>query len=630
MGNQQGKPGKDNDSGPKTETDKLAEHINMIAGKLITEQGFGDMKNLLDAKKCNDLVILTADVLEKHFTSKEVEYLDHRIKEGSVDTNPDSAIKTDNITFVEKKNIPDLDLVARDRGNRNLNTKKRRICIGLAKFYIKVAHVFAAIKSTINEEYLSREALEEERPISSSSQDYNIRNEAMTDYINRNRLRESNDYERERQRRMERENPEKIDMKQYLLSTPKGGGISSNRLSLCGRRLISLLREKPGQNGTELHPDFCNSENANRITDLSDELGIKELEILYKNLYEYDETTGDWRKQFKGMDEGNKKLFQEDLLKFYNQFTSDYVNPDATKESKLPDGISKFNDIKVPNYSKTVRCDQKSGQPGLNSSFLYMVGDELVVNPTLKEYVEHVKKMEDKVQAKHKELIEIIKELFKNLIDTTVEPPTEIIVINPDLDYPKLQEIVVKTRNLIVNMYLECDEDYKKGLQIYSKMIAEKFVEDAAKTTERLTEEREKILSEEGEESFYDKNENDSLNAYEQRKERMDRYSSRMDVNIDEDSRKDREESPTYIKNIEENKRRAINEIEKQAELAKVIKQFENKDRDRETTGVDYRRQQGGRRKTKYRKRKQKRTNKKTLKATKSYKKNKNYKILSK
>ena len=236
--------------------------------------------------------------------------------------------------------------------------------------------------------------------------------------------------------------------------------------------------------------------------------------------------------------------------------------------------------------------------------------------------------MEDKVQAKHKELIEIIKELFKNLIDTTVEPPTEIIVINPDLDYPKLQDIVVKTRNLIVNMYLECDEDYKKGLQIYSKMIAEKFVEDAAKTTERLTEEREKILSEEGEESFYDKNENDSLNAYEQRKERMDRYSSRMDVNIDEGSRKDREESPTYIKNIEENKRRAINEIEKQAELAKVIKQFENKDST--TTGVDYRRQQGGRRKTKYRKRKQKRTNKKTLKATKSYKKNKNYKILSK
>ena len=47
----------------------------MIAGKLITEQGFGDMKNLLDAKKCNDLVILTADVLEKHFTSKRLNIL---------------------------------------------------------------------------------------------------------------------------------------------------------------------------------------------------------------------------------------------------------------------------------------------------------------------------------------------------------------------------------------------------------------------------------------------------------------------------------------------------------------------------------------------------------------------------
>ena len=170
-------------------------------------------------------------------------------------------------------------MVARDRSNRSLNTKKRRICIGLAKFYIKVAHVFAAIKSTINEEYLSREALEEERPISSSSQDYNIRNEAMTDYINRNRLRESNDYERERQRRMERENIGKVDMKQYLLSIPKGGGISSNRLSLCGRRLP--FKEKPGQNGTELHPDFCN-ENANRIADLPDNWALKSLKYYTK------------------------------------------------------------------------------------------------------------------------------------------------------------------------------------------------------------------------------------------------------------------------------------------------------------------------------------------------------------
>ena len=33
------------------------------------------------------------------------------------------------------------------------NIKKKRVCIGIAKFYVKIAHIFAAIVTTINPVY---------------------------------------------------------------------------------------------------------------------------------------------------------------------------------------------------------------------------------------------------------------------------------------------------------------------------------------------------------------------------------------------------------------------------------------------------------------------------------------------
>ena len=36
--------------------------------------------------------------------------------------------------------------------------KKKRVCIGIAKFYVKIAHVFAAIVMTINPVYTYKDA----------------------------------------------------------------------------------------------------------------------------------------------------------------------------------------------------------------------------------------------------------------------------------------------------------------------------------------------------------------------------------------------------------------------------------------------------------------------------------------
>ena len=454
MGNQPSTAKSGLDDKPSNNTTVLAEYINTIASELIRGQDFRDMKNLLDPRKCNDLVIMTADIFEKYLTGKEVEYLDHRIKDGVVDTNSETALTTDNIAFFKKNDLKNLDIDTR-KSERELGTRKRRICIGIAKFYIKIAHVFAAIKTTINEEFIK------ESSSSRSSRSYDDYKEG--DYY---------DYYQEKY-------------------GGGGGERGSARMSLCGRRLVSLLNDRNSSRGTVFSPEICSSEYKNRIRQLDHELGIPELESLYNNMYEYDEAKKDWKKQFSGRDKKNDEEYKKDLKSLYNQITSDYT-VEGAKNDSLPNDVNKFGDVTVPSYDNSGRCS-KDDKSSLRNEILYKIGDQYVENPIIVEYTKHIKKMEDEIQKKHKELTDILKEIFKNKKD----PETEKIeiVIDPELTFEKLQKIVEKTRKSIVQMYLDCDKNYKEGIKIYSQLIAAKIVEKAEASTDRILQERDEIVS---------------------------------------------------------------------------------------------------------------------------------------
>ena len=99
------------------------------------------MENLSDINYCNNLVILTSDILKKNFDAIEIDYLANRIKNGE-EVN---IMTKDKVVHSSKKGFEKLD-------EKNA-TKKKRLCIGIAKFYIKIAHVFAAIVTTINPTY---------------------------------------------------------------------------------------------------------------------------------------------------------------------------------------------------------------------------------------------------------------------------------------------------------------------------------------------------------------------------------------------------------------------------------------------------------------------------------------------
>ena len=150
-----------NGSNDKLETKSVGKLVDYIATHYILTMDFQSLTKLFDKKYCDNLIILTSEVLERHFTEMEITYLAERVKEG--DQMTDNKQKTDvaqgsgqpilekdKMLFFEKEGLSKLDI--------QNHVKKRNVCLGIAKFYIKIAHLFAAILKTINPLYIYKDA----------------------------------------------------------------------------------------------------------------------------------------------------------------------------------------------------------------------------------------------------------------------------------------------------------------------------------------------------------------------------------------------------------------------------------------------------------------------------------------
>jgi hypothetical protein len=187
---------------------------------------------------------------------------------------------------------------------------------------------------------------------------------------------------------------------------------------------------------------------------LIDEPGIRELLTLYLD-DEYDYSNG----KFKGMSDNTKKQFMKDLKTFYTAFTGN---------AEMPENITKFSDIKLRNYNNTKGCENINGilkKPNKIAST-----DELFV-----KYAENLNNMINGAANNQQKLLTIINALFS----FTTNPYTQKkqVRINPELTEEKLQEIIEKTRKLIIDLYVKCELDYLNGIKIYEAIVEKKILE---------------------------------------------------------------------------------------------------------------------------------------------------------
>jgi len=348
-------------------------------------------------------------------------------RENNNSSTLNSELTTEKEIFIDKTQL------------ENLSKKKKYKCIGIAKYYVKIAHIFAAIITTISPVFRYKD------PASGQM--------VQTDFLKKDTI-------------------------------PKNVPRKLIKLNICDKRISSLQRGrkfmKSNDKDAVVFPKMCsfNYDKNGILKNLSDEPGIKELaQLYYDDNYNYLDGT------FSGMSVETKKQYLSDLKTFYLAFTdSDNIH------SEMP---QTFSDIKLRDYMKMKpdKCQPRSGEKTADYNKIYTVSKE---DDLFKQYGANIKNMIQSAADKQQELLSVIDKLFY------IEPgKTESkIRVHPKLTEQLLQEQVVKTRKIIMELYVKCETDYVSGLKIYEAIVESKMKDTRTKQQSNHEREQTRLVTE--------------------------------------------------------------------------------------------------------------------------------------
>lgn len=331
--------------------------LNYIATRYILTMDFQSLKNLQDPKYCDEMIIITSDIIKKYYNEHEVEFLQQKIEQGQ-QTNK---LSKDKLLYFNKNYLSN---TAVDNG-----IKKNRMCIGIAKFYIKIAHIFSAIVMTVNPIYVYK----------------NNDNQTI-----KKSLLEKKDIPKGSEPKIEKMGIcnarfELLNIGNNFLNKMNFGNNTKNEEYDEDGNVITGNNANSIENNTNLQKKYCNinkkiSTNTSK-ENLSDEPGIPELMNLYYDKYDYE------KGEYNNMSDESSERFKNDLFLFYKHFSG----IEEIIKKKYPDlnekqlnekvsqefnnqGIKKFSDIKLKDYSSTFEniCFNKMGDVVNNSSLDYV------------------------------------------------------------------------------------------------------------------------------------------------------------------------------------------------------------------------------------------------------------------
>ena len=464
---------------------EFKKYINAVATKYILTQNFQDFIKLNDPKHCSNLVILTSKIMEKYLGSKEILYLDQYMKGDDVINR----METDSVMYLDKNSLGDLDI-------KN-SIKKKRMCIGISKFYVKINMLFAAIITTIKPMSEVNKMLEKsgdlkEEPTSLITD----KEEPVTEHSDADETHELKpELDDDPQAPIPQAPIPQAPIPQapipqapnvpLPLSMSRGGGpedgdedeggdkstlnvpledkdqipdfvpiiakVGTN--TFCSKRLEALMASKKIVNGTSLfkvQPKVCNISGT-----LKKEPGISELEDLYRDKFNY--TNG----EFNGMSDEMQEEYNQDIVDLQNVFS-----PDQAK-------VKKISQINMENFKDNSDC-----KPGGKFSKA-LEGS----SPYFQEYAKRLMKLETDTRFYENELLEILKQVF--YIDEDASP--QIVTIRGSLDDKKLNLLMKETRKTIVKLYKTCEMDFQSIMQVYYEIVKQHPDISIAKQEQKLS-----------------------------------------------------------------------------------------------------------------------------------------------
>ena len=366
-------------SSQPTDMKSLASHIDDIAVHYILKQNTIDILRLTDKEYYDNLIVLVGNLFEKKLSDIEIGSLNQRI-------------------FPETVQDAVLNLLP-------TNGKIKDMMIGnISKFYIKIMMIFSAIVSTIDPQY--------------SYDDDTGKKQLFY-------LKDIKSY---------KNIPKNVQPIVHQLTNP---------MNLCRKR-ISILRNKIESND----PDFitinpgeklCSTESAGYLTD---EIGIKELDLLYYDIF--DPETKTWKGRSKSMDH----KYKEDLNKFYTIFTG---------KAELPSNVTSFKDIELFDFRSIEYCRDSL----FTHDFIIPKDNELIIR-----YKEQVDLLEQSTTIYRAELLETLKKIFL----TKIENENMTYTIQSSLTLQDILNIENETRNTIINLYTNCEQYFIRALLIFEEL----------------------------------------------------------------------------------------------------------------------------------------------------------------
>ena len=459
-------------TGNTSDISKIRDRINIIATKYILGRKFNELTKLVSEKYCNDLMILTRDVLATNFTTEEIKYLA---------SDASTSVTSESVMYISKQDFANIE--------RATSNKKLLMCKGIAKFYIRIAHLFAAIATTVSPNWSAASP--------SSSSLGQVPGMGPVQGL------------------APGEGAPPPDAAQQM---PKRGGQNANAnananindADFCSVRIRALLGATNSQASVDtviVQPTVC-SIYASKENPLIRQPGMPDLGHLYNDIY--DGATG----RFSGKSIAMQNLYDSDLKKLYFAFTGD---------SDMPAQVKTFGDINIPSLTRYKECGPvvQTAKPAPVKDDPTVYRDQYGYRDTTREWREklyrdksreiqnaanskeyykgerenysgifttqfkvaknsgayiaygiHIKQMVLNADRARANLMQIIDKLFL-VVDDSSGKKRPIITIHPNLTYAMLDTLINQTREMIINLYVGCERDFYTGLGLLHVIIEE-------------------------------------------------------------------------------------------------------------------------------------------------------------
>ena len=446
--------------------------LNEIATDYILGQNFQDMVRLTNSKYCDDLVIITSKILKKSFFSNQIQVIYNKISEGSIEHS--SYIYAN--TSITKE-------------------QTGKLCIEIAKYYVKIAHLFAAIITTLNPVFSWRSSASSSRAILSPHIPNPKANDDKPGVQDVQGVQGVEDL-------VSNIEQTTLQDKQYISEMAKD--VKIEKLNFCNSRISdlmdmdeltdlinhdSIVNGKHSVSEIKIKTKLCSSnlnnivnagtgagagagvgDSIHRTKTVYDLPGFAELSRLYND--KYNTSKGRFDKMSAKSKEEKKR--NVDLL--YTLFTG---NPNPPKD------INSFRDIPIHSFSDTQDCSTPDSM--LNKTYVGTTKDKLFV-----DYVEQVKRMIYESNMTRNTLLEVIDSIFiTNTLEQSDATEDESgnkmkYIIDPNLTYEELNNLIDETRKIILKLYVNCEKNFIYTLKILQAIIEAQMLETGQRQIREL------------------------------------------------------------------------------------------------------------------------------------------------